>query len=65
MKGLDYFETFALTCKPETFRTVPQLSAKQGNVMHQFDVKTVFLHSPKEEEEHLEQPQEYVKQRLD
>ena len=60
-EGLVYFETFAPTCKPETFRILLQLSAKQGHVMHQFDVKTAFLHSPIEEEVYLEQPQEFVK----
>ena len=65
MEGLDYFETFAPTCKPETFRILLQLSAKQGHVMHQFDVKTAFLHSPIEEEVYLEQPQEFVKRGSD
>ena len=57
VEGLDYFQTFAPTCKPETFRILLQLSAKQGLVMHQFDVKTAFLHSPIDEELYLEQPQ--------
>ena len=61
VERLDYFETFAPTCKPETFRILLQLSAKQGYVMHQFDVKTAFLHSPIEEEVYLEQPPEFVK----
>ena len=65
VEGLDYFETFAPTCKPETFRILLQLSANQGHVMHQFDVKTAFLHSPIEEEVYLEQPQEFVKQGSD
>ena len=60
VEGLDYFETFATTCKPETFRILLQLSAKQGHVMQQFDVKTDFLCSPIEEEVYLEQPQEFV-----
>ena len=60
VEGLDYFETFAPTCKPETFRSVLQLSTKQGYVMHQSDVRTVFLHSPIEEEVYREQ--ELVKQ---
>ena len=59
MEGLDYFETFAPTCEPETFRILLQLSAKQGHVLHKFDVKTAFLHSPKEEEVYLEQSQEF------
>ena len=65
VERLDYFETFAPTCKPETFRILLQLSAKQGHVMHIFDVKSAFLHSPKEEEVYLEQPQEFVKQGSD
>ena len=58
-------ETFAPTFKPETFRILLQLSAKQDHVMHLFDVKTAFLHSPIEEEVYLEQPQEFVKQGSD
>ena len=65
VEGLDYFETLAPTCKPETFTILLQLSAKQGHVMHQFDVKTAFLHSPIEEEVYLEQPQEFVKRGSD
>ena len=65
VERLDYFETFAPTCKPETFRILLQLSAKQGHVMHQFDVKKAFLHSPIEEEVYLEQPQGLVKQGSD
>ena len=65
VEGLVYFETFAPTCKPETFRILLRLSAKQGHVMHQFDVKTAFLHSPIEEEVYLEQPQEFVKRGSD
>ena len=62
---LNYFETFAPTCKPETFRILPQLSAKQGHMMHQFDVKIAFLHSSIEEKVYLEQPQEFVKRGSD
>ena len=65
MEGLDYFETFAPNGKPETFKILLQLSAKQGHVMHHFDVKTAFLHSPIEEEVYLEQPQEFVKRASD
>ena len=65
VEGLDYFKTFAHTCKPETFRILFQLSAKQGHVMHQFDVKTAFLHSPIGEEVYLEQPQKFVKRGSD
>ena len=65
VEGLGYFETFAPTYKPETFRILLQLSKKQSNVMHQFDVKTAFLHLQIEEEVYLEQPQIFVKQGSD
>ena len=65
VEGLDYFETFAPACEPETFRILLQLSAMQGHVMHQFDVKMAFLHSPIEEEVYLEQPQEFVQHESD
>ena len=65
VEGLDYFETFAPTCKPETFRILLQQSAKQGHVMNHFDVKKAFLHSPIGEEVYLEQPKEFVKQGSD
>ena len=65
VEGLDYFATFAPTCKPEPSRILFQLSAKQGHVMHQFDVKTAFLHSPIEEQVYMEQPKEFVKQGSD
>ena len=65
VEGLDYFETFAPTCKPDPFMILLKPSAKQGHVMYQFDVKTAFLHSPIEEVVYLEQPQEFVKQGSD
>ena len=65
VEGLNYFETFAPNCKQETFSILLQLSAQQGHVMHQFDVKTAFLHSPIEEEAYLEQPHEFVKRGSD
>ena len=63
-EGRDYFETFLPNCQPETFRTLLQLSTKQGYVVHQLDVKRAFLHSPIKEcgMKYLEQPQEFVKQ---
>ena len=47
------------------FSILLQLSAKQGHVMHQFNVKTAFLRSTIEEEVYLEQPQQFVKQESD
>ena len=64
VEGLKYFETFAPTCEPETFRILIQISANQDRAMHQFNVKTVLLYS-KEEKVYLKQQQEFVKQESD
>ena len=49
VEKLDYFETFLPTCRPEKFKILLHLSAKQGHVVHYVDVKAAFLHSPIEE----------------
>ena len=59
-EGLDNFETSASTRKPEIFKILFQLLAKQGHAINHFDVKTAFLQSPCEEEFYLEQPQDFV-----
>ena len=62
VERLDYFESFAPTCKPKTFKILLQLSSVRGHVMQQFDVNTAFLHSPIEGEVYLDQPHEFIKQ---
>ena len=61
MEGLDYFDSIAPIVKPEIFRDLLQLSAKECKVGHNGNVKTAFLHSPKEKEVYLERPEEFVK----
>ena len=62
--GLVYFEIFAPSCKPETIRFLLQLSAKHGQVMHQLDVKTAFLHFRRQDKVYLEQPQKFIKRAI-
>ena len=62
VEGLDYFETYAPTCKPETFRTLLAIATQKDLELGQMDVKSAYLHSAIEEEIYLEQPLGFVKQ---
>ena len=57
LEGLEYHETFAPTCKPETLRLILALAPQRGVHLHQMDVKSAYLHSTIEEEVYLEQPE--------
>ena len=61
VEGIDFFETYAPTCKPETFRTLLAVAAQKDLHLGQMDVKSAYLHSAIEEEIYLEQPQGFVK----
>jgi hypothetical protein len=61
VEGLDFFETYAPTCKPETFRILLAVAAKKGLHLGQMDVKSAYLHSAIEEEIYLEQPEGFAK----
>ena len=61
IEGLDFFDTYAPTCKPETFRILLATAAQKDLHLAQMDVKSAYLHSDIEEEIYLEQPQGFVK----
>ena len=61
VERLDFFETYAPTCKPETFRILLALAAKKELHLGQMDVKSAYLHSAIEEEIYLEQPEGFAK----
>ena len=65
VEGLDFFETYLPTCKPETFRTLLAVATQKSLELTQMDVKSAYLHSEIEEEIYLEQPEGFVKQRKD
>ena len=59
--GVDYGDTFAPTSKPETFRFILSLAAKENFTLKQMDVKSAYLHPKVKEEIYLEQPQGFEK----
>ena len=61
-RGLDFFETYARTCKPETFRTLWAVATQNDLDLGQRGVKSAYPHSAIEEEIYLKQPQGLVKQ---
>ena len=62
VEGLDFSDTYAPTCKPETFRILLAIAAQKDLHLGQKDVKSAYLHSTIEEEIYLEQPDGFVKQ---
>ena len=61
IEGIDFFGTYAPTCKPETFRILLATAARKDLYLGQMDVKSAYLHSKIEEEIYLEQPDGFVK----
>ena len=57
MEGIDYTDTFAPVACLESVRTVLGLAASLDWEIHQFDVKTAFLHGNLTEEIFMEQPE--------
>ena len=61
IEGVDYGDTFARTSKPETFRLILSLAAKENFTLKQMDVKSAYLYPKIKEEIYLEQPQGFEK----
>jgi hypothetical protein len=51
--GLDYNKTTSLTTRLETFRILCHIMASEDLAMHQFDVKTAFLHGKLPDSKHV------------
>ena len=58
--GLDFHGTNALTCKPETMRTLLASAAQWGLHFHGMDVRTAYLNSPLTETVYMEQPEVFT-----
>ena len=56
VEGVDFTDTFAPVSRLESVRAVLALVASQDWEIHQFDVKTAFLHGELTEEIYMEQP---------
>ena len=60
VEDLDFFDTYAPTCKPETFRILLATAAQKDLYLGRTDVKSAYLHSKIEEEIYVEQPEGFV-----
>jgi len=60
--GIDCEETYNPIAKMITIRTIIVITIAKGWLLHQMDVKNVFLHGDLQEEVYMEQPPGYVDQ---
>jgi hypothetical protein len=58
--GIDYFDTYSPVTKIATIRTLIALACIHDLVVHQMDVKTVFLNGDLDEEIYMVQPEGFV-----
>ncbi|GKC86778.1 zinc finger, CCHC-type containing protein, partial [Tanacetum coccineum] len=58
--GIDYFDTYAPVARITTIRLLLALAAIHNLVIHQMDVKTIFLNGDLEEEVYMKQPEGFV-----
>ena len=54
IEGVDFFDTYAPTCKPETLQILLATAAQKDLQLGQIDIKSAYLHSNIEEEIYLE-----------
>ena len=57
IEGIDYTDTFAPVARLESVWTVLSITASLDWEIHQFDVKTAFLHGDLIEDIYMEQPE--------
>ena len=55
VEGIDYQETYAPTASFTSVRTLMQLAAQHGLILHQMDVKTAYLNAPIDCEVYVDQ----------
>ena len=59
-EGEDYFDTYSPVARLTTIRVLISLAASHGLLIHQTDVKKVFLNGELKEEIYMDQPDGFV-----
>ena len=59
-KGIDYFDTYSPVSSITTIKILITLASIHNLVIHQMDVKTVFLNGDLDEEIYMEQPEGFI-----
>jgi hypothetical protein len=59
-EGEDYFDTYSPVARLPTICMLIALAAAHNLLIHQMDVKTVFLNGEFNEEIYMQQPEEFV-----
>lgn len=61
VEGIEYEETFAHVARYSSIRSILALATQMGWMIHQMDVKTMFLNRVIEEEVYINQPEGFEK----
>jgi hypothetical protein len=59
-EGEDFFDTYSPIARLITIHVLLSLAASHGLLIHQMEVKTIFLNGELEEEIYVTQPDEFV-----
>jgi hypothetical protein len=59
-EGEDFFDTYSPIARLITIHVLLSLAASHGLLVHQMEVKTIFLNGELEEEIYVTQPDEFV-----
>jgi hypothetical protein len=59
-EGEDFFDTYSPISRLTTIRVLLSLAASHGLLIHQMDVKTIFLNGELEEEIYMTQPDGFI-----
>jgi len=61
-KGINYNEVFALVARWDTIWILLAVTAQEGWIVYQLDVKSAFLYGELKEEVYVDQPEGFIKQ---
>ena len=59
-KGIDFFDPYTLIARISTIRVLLALAPIHKMLIHQMDVKIIFLNADLKEEIYIDQPEEFI-----